>query len=377
MELLELANNYKDFYAPAFAVRVGTQDLMRDLFVAVSQVEVDLVLGTHSRFSFTIPNSYNHALQTFKTGSGADLLGIISFGAEVTICMGYGDAKTTPVAMTGLITEISTNFPEGGSPELTVAGYDHGFPLKNGKNSRTWTDAYDSDAAKEIASYYNLPTAIETTKTKHPQIEQNQESDWDFLKKLADRNHFELYVDEKKNLHFAEPKDRATAVVKLLYGQGLLSFKPEANLAGQVSKVEVYGWDPNTKEKIVGTASTGEESGLSGKSAGQLLNSFVRDPAKRPTMRLRQPVFTQAEANQRAKAALDERAKQFLTGDGESVGLPEIRPDSNVELAKLGGPFSRTYYIQQATHKIDSNGYRTRFKVKEPGYDTRNGNGAK
>ncbi len=82
-------------------------------------------------------------------------------------------------------------------------------------------------------------------------------------------------------------------------------------------------------------------------------------------LRLRQPVFTQAEANARAKAALNERAKQFLTGDAESIGLPEIRPDRNIELANLGAQFSRTYYVQQATHKVDSNGYRTRFKVKE------------
>ena len=78
-------------------------------------------------------------------------------------------------------------------------------------------------------------------------------------------------------------------------------------------------------------------------------------------------MFTQAEADQRAKAALNERAKQFLTGEGEVVGLPEVRPDRNVQLDGLGVPFSKVYYIQQATHKIDSNGYRTRFKVKETG----------
>jgi phage protein D len=174
-------------------------------------------------------------------------------------------------------------------------------------------------------------------------------------------------VDEKKTLHFGKPNDKGGAVVRLVYGQGLLSFKPEANLAGQISKVEVYGWDKQTKKAIVGVATAGEESGLSGTSAGQHLNAFVRDPEKRPTLRLRQPVFTQAEADQRAKAALDERAKQFLTGDGETIGLPELRPDRNVELLNLGIPFSKTYYIQQATHKIDSNGYRTRFKVKETG----------
>ena len=66
-----------------------------------------------------------------------------------------------------------------------------------------------------------------------------------------------------------------------------------------------------------------------------------------------------------ATRPIDERAKKFLTGEGETIGLPEIRPDRNVELTKLGAPFSKTYYIQQATHKVDGSGYRTRVKVKE------------
>lgn len=367
MELSALAKSYSEFYAPSYAVRVARTDLMRDLLVAVSQVDVDMVLGAASRFTFTVSNCYSHKLQMFQTGRGADLLGLLSFGAEVEVCMGYGDAKSTPTAVSGMITEITTNFPEGGSPELTVAGYDHGFPLTIGKNSRTWSKAQDSKAVHEIASFNNLAATIEPTREKHAQIEQNQESDWEFLKKLADRNHFELYVDERRTLHFAAPNDKATAVVRLVYGQGLLSFKPDANLAGQISKVEVYGWDTKTKKQIIGRANAGEESGLTGKSAGQYLNAFVRDPSKQPTLRLRQPVFTQAEADRRAKAALNERAKQFLTGEAESIGLPDVRPDRNVELADLGAKFSKTYYIQQATHKIDGNGYRTRFKVKETG----------
>jgi phage protein D len=236
-----------------------------------------------------------------------------------------------------------------------------------GKNARTWTKELDSGAAHEIAGFHNLGAKIETTQERHPQIEQNQESDFEFLKKLADRNHFELFVDEKRILHFHKPNDTATAVARLSWGEGLLSFKPEANLAGQIAKVEVYGWDANKKEKIVGVAVAGEESGKkgSGKSAGEQLKAFVKDPSKQPVLRLRQPVYTQAEADKRARAALNERAKQFLTGDAESIGLPDIRPDRNVTLDNLGSPFSKTYYVQQATHKIDGNGYRTRFKLKE------------
>jgi hypothetical protein len=367
MELSAFARTYADFYAPAYRVRLGSADLMRDHLVPVSQVEVELKLGAASRFSFTITDAYDQALQAFRTGRGGDLLPQLAFGAEIEICMGYGDAKSTPTAVAGMITEITTSFPEGGSPELAVAGYDHGFPLTIGKNSRTWTRARDSDAVNEIASYNNLDAAIESTRERHAQIEQNQESDWEFLKKLADRNHFELYVDEQRTLHFAKPNDRGTAVVRLVYGQGLLSFKPEANLAGQVAAVEVYGWDQRTRRPIVGRAGAGEETGLSGTSGGQHLAGFIRAPGKRPTLRLRQPVFTQSEADQRAEAALNEIAQEFLTGEGEVIGLPEVRPDRNVELTGLGTPFSKTYYLREATHKVDANGYRTRFKVKETG----------
>ncbi len=367
MELATLSRKYGEFYAPAFSIRVGADDLIRDALVAVAQVEADLVLGAASRFTFTVVNAYSIKKRAFYTGRGENLLDLLTFGAQVDVCMGYGDARSMPRIVSGLITEITTNFPESGTPELAIAGYDNSFPLTSGKSSRTWSKSRDSGAVHEIASFHNLNAEIEETKEQHAQIEQNNESDFEFLKKLADRNHFEIYVDEQRTLHFHKPRDKADAVVRLAWGEGLLSFKPEANLAGQVSKVEVRGWNPKTRETIVGKAQAGEESGLDGKSrsAGDRLKKFVKDSSKQPTLRLRQPVFSQSEANARAKAALNERAKQFLTGDADAIGLPEIRPDRNVQLDNLGALFSKVYYIQQATHKVDGNGYRTRFKVKE------------
>lgn len=369
MDLATLSSQYGALYVPAFAVRVARDDLVREALVPVSQVEVDLMLGGAAHFSFTVVNAYNIEMRAFLTGRNKKLLDILTFGAEVDICMGYGDARTTPLVLSGVITEISTSFPDAGTPELVVSGYDHAFPLTTGKNSRTWSKVRDSDAVQDIASYHNLQTQIEPTKEQRPQIEQNQESDFEFIKKLAEANHYELFVDAQKVLHFHPPHDKGDAVVRLAWGEGLISFKPEANLARQVSKVEVYGWDPKRKEKIVGVAQAGQESGLDarGQSGGQELKSLVRAPNKQPALRLRQPVFTQAEADQRAKALLNERAKEFLTGEAEAVGLPELRPDRNVFLDRLGEPFSKTYYIQQTTHKIDASGYRTRFKVKESG----------
>ena len=82
-------------------------------------------------------------------------------------------------------------------------------------------------------------------------------------------------------------------------------------------------------------------------------------------MNVRMALRSQEEANTRAKAILDERAQDFVTGDGECIGLPEIVPDINVSLQGIGTRFSKLYYVSEATHKLDSGGYRTTFKVQE------------
>ncbi|HWA89512.1 MAG TPA: hypothetical protein VG889_05715 [Rhizomicrobium sp.] len=366
MELAALSDTYGDFYAPAFSVRVRAKDLMRDMLLAISQVEVTLVQGAMSSFSFTVVDAFDFESRSFLTGSGDKVIDHLNFGAEVQICLGYGDSKSMPLMLSGVVSKIETSFPEAGSPELTIAGFDHAFPMSLGKNYRTWNNKTDTDVVREIASLRNLAVDVDETKTREPKTEQNQQSDLEFLKKLAEKNSFALYVDEHKVLHFHKPDKDSDPVVALRWGQGLLSFKPSANLAGQVTAVEVRAWDPKLKDKIVGTARAGSETDKGeGTSGGEKLGDFGQDSSKLPVLRVRLPVFNQAEADSRAKAMLDENAEKMLTGDAEAIGVPDIRVDCRVELKDLGTPFSRAYYIEEVTHKVDSSGYRTRFKVKE------------
>ncbi|WP_395018468.1 phage late control D family protein [Dongia sp.] len=364
MDISDASRTYGAFYVPAFAIKVSGKDLVRELGIGVSQVEVDLTLGAAGRFSFTVVHTYDMERRAFLYADGQPLFGLLKFGAQVEIGIGYGDATKLKVMLQGVITEITTGFSESGAPELSVAGYDHLFPMTLGKRSQSWTDQSDSDVIAKLAKAHNLQTAIEPTAEKHPQIEQNQESDFEFVKKLAERNHFEFYVDQDKRLRFGPPHDKDDGIITLRWGESLLSFKPEVNLAAQVSTVEVYGWDPDTKKPIVGRAVAGEESGhdAKGKSGGERVKTALGID---PVLQLRQPVFTEAEAKRRAQAVLNDHAKRFLTGEAECIGLPELRPDRNVVFGNLGEPFSKTYYIQQTTHKADSGGYRARLKVKE------------
>lgn len=365
MNLTDLAKKYGQFYAPAFRVVVSGRDLMRDALVAVSQVEADLVLGGTGNFSFTIVNAFHDDRHQFLTGTGQPLFGILTFGAQVDIYMGYGDLQAidpSSATIRGMITEVTTGFAEGGAPEVTVTGHDSGFPLTVGKNTGSWQKKTDSDIAALIADNSNLDSIVVSTSERRPQIEQNQESDFEFLQKLATRNSFQVYV-RNQTLYFGPPDAKRDGILTLNWGESLLSFKPQMNLASQVAAVEVHAWDVLNNQAIVGRADAGDEDMREPNemSGGQYLQQVL---PRKPTLILRQPAFTQAEADTRAKGALNERAQDFVTGEGETIGLPELLPDTNITLGQLGVPFSRTYYVEKTTHKVDSSGYRTRFSVK-------------
>lgn len=364
MDPAELSGKYGHFRVPAFCVNVNGKDAVRALGLGISSVEVDRSLGAVGRFSFTVVGAYSLEKRAFLYGKSEALLDTLRFGTPITIALGYISETKLSLLISGLITSIATQFPEGGAPELIISGHDHAFPMTLGKNTDQHHSQSDSATIIKLVGRYGLTPQVLPTGEEHPQLEQNQESDFEFIKKLAERNHFELNVIPERTLRFAPPRDRESANLTLHWGATLLSFQPEANLAGQITDVEVVGWDSAQRSSIIGKAGAADTSG---KDSGSLSGSEQLRKAlgRSVVLRLRQPVLTEAEARRRAQAILNECAKKFITGDAETIGIPDLEPDSNVRLAGLGGPFDKTYYIQQAIHRMDSNGYRTRIKVKE------------
>ncbi|HAH10666.1 MAG TPA: hypothetical protein DCL48_11245 [Alphaproteobacteria bacterium] len=365
MDLVARSEREGHFYVPAFCVVVAGRDILRDHKAAVVQAEVDLTIGGASRFSFTIQDAFDFETRQFRVNDKrVDLLSLLKFGTPVTISMGYGESANLVQLISGTVSHIAPNFPETGSPEIVVSGYDHAFRLTAGKSSRTWkAGSLDSDAVAEIANFHSLNADIVPTKSPREQIVQKHESDLEFALRLAKQNGYEIYV-RGSELRFGPARLRDKAVLTMEWGRGLLSFKPEANLAGQYTSVEVSSWDAKTAQTIIGRATRGQELGRDPReqSAGDMLAGVLRHEA---ILRVREPVNSQSEATNLAIALLKEQSERFLTGDVETIGVPEIIPDRNVTLAGLGQLFSKTYYVEQATHSANANGYRTRFKVRE------------
>ena len=360
----ELEKKHLDLYVPAYLIKVNDKDVLRKHFMEIASVQVDNTLKGADRFSFTVNSTFD-----LKTRQFAHLSDTFAFGNSVEIRMGYVDGDELPLMLRGIVTSVATSFPASGLPQIIVSGYDLSYCMGKGKDSFNWSDKKDSEIVAEVADKYGLKAKAEDTRVVHPTTQKSTESDEKFLDKLAERNGYEHYTFDR-TLHFKPPESiRKTSkdgipVVRLEWGRGLLSFSPEINISEQTSGVEVRGWDVANKKEIVGKAGQGQEPRRDGarRSGAEVLKKCCREAKP---LKIRVPVFSKQEADRWAEAILKKRSEMLVQGSGESIGLPEIRADQNIELLGLGTELSKIYYVEQTTHTINTSGYRTTFKVKD------------
>lgn len=353
MTFEEIARKYSNFYSPNCKVLVDGNDLVADHRAELVRVSVKSAIKGADEFSFTVNDL------------GAKLLDAGTFdpGKEVEVKLGYGSTLST--AMVGEIIALRANFPADGKPSLVIRGYDLSYQFTRTRAAKNWKDKADDEVVTEIVknAKHIEDKVIDSTGTVHPKLHQGDAMDYDFIASLARANDFEFLV-RGKTLYFRKPATDESPVLSLKYGESLLSFAPELNTASQVSEVVVQGWDAKAKEPITGRSPQGSPPSPSGggKSAAQMtadLHGTVTEVISN------RPVYSQQEADSLAKSVLDKRQSGLVTGTAEIVGIPEIAAGDNVELLGLGTRFSRSYYVEKASHSFDGSGYRATLTVRE------------
>lgn len=363
MNVLNFLNKPHDFYAPAFVIKVEGQDLLKEK-VEIFSVMVNRTIDGASDFSFTVNNPMDDKKRDFPYLAK----NFFKVNSKVEIFMGYGDRSRLKRVFVGLITALDVSFPSNGVSQLTVKGYDRLHLLMKGTKSDSWGSANSpvkySEVVRDIASIaeYHLGTSrITDTRERHRQVKQDKQSDYEFIKqKLADEISFEFFVDFDDIVFRSRSNDRKDVAATLKWGANLVSFSPQINTAEQIREVHVRGWDPNNQQAIIGRARSGSEHGRDG---GDETGS--ESVAANNVRQIWRPVSTQREADDIARSILEKTALKFVTGSGESLGLPEIEAGKDVELQGLGSKFSKSYYVEKVTHTINISGYKTTFNVTE------------
>lgn len=366
-----------DQYAPDFRVEVEGRELDPKTKGDILDLKVTMDMDAMTSVDLTF-NNWDDRKLFFKYSDTTKL----NVGNRVHVLMGYSGKLVS--LMRGQINSLTPRFPQSGSPTITVSVLDGMQLLKEHRPAEgeetKYTQKADWQIAEAIATRNGMTAEVTREGPVHDEVVQKNQDDAQFLMERAKRIDFDCYVHtnplgDRSVLRFMKPTDaRAGARIRshafrwypTLMGQdpvpALLSFEPTLTLSKQVSQVTVRGWDSASKQAIVVTATAndlpGGGEGTSGPQEAQ------RSLGNRQDVVVDAVVTSEEEARELAISLLRERAYEFITGSGQIIGLPDLRPGDNMDLDGLGKRFSGSYYVKKVEHAIGSGGFTSRFEVR-------------
>lgn len=355
----ELESKYYNFYAPSFEVICGLfskTELVKMEGMAITGLTVDRSVVKSDMCSFSVCNAYDMASSDFKKNWIDSHLAIGNF---IEVKMGYGDRLTS--VFKGLITSVKFDFPSEGSPKLSVVCQDKSYLMMKHKLSVAWSSLPYSDIASKVAGLYGLDSVVDSSVDTHETVQQENESHYSFLNRLAGMIGYEFFVSVD-TLYFRIPYvDSDSPITTLKWGKSLKSFSPDFDLAEQACAVVTRGYDETLKKVVTGSASNVTTPGIDSKKIMKAMKSlFTRDFTD---YEYNASIDSLSEADRVATNKMKDRFMKLLSGRGECIGLPELSPGRFIKIDGLGSQLNSTYYITSVAHTISEAGYSTQFEV--------------
>ncbi len=374
----------QDFYVPAFIVKVQNEELERVVMNDILSVSYTDSLDKVDSFDMTVNNWDAGALTLDQTAFKYSDKDTFNPFKDVEVQMGYyRDGKSELRTMLiGEITTLTPNFPAGGASTLQVRGVNLFHRFRTKQETKPFFDKKDSDIAKELVD--NIATEV---RKKSPQLKlkldeqdyqrnikkeqaipyllMNNQFPISFLMERARDLGYELTMEESSQgtnreviFHYRPTSDVNRRTYILEWGKSLISFQPTFQVANQVAELTVRGWNPQTKKQIKVTVKRSDIKGIVTPSE---LGVSEPAPTKKEEIVVDRPIQNEAEAKLLATNRLRQMCEGLIEAKGKTIGVPDLRSGSKVEIRGLGTRFSGAYLVTSTTHSIGDGGYTTDF----------------
>lgn len=364
-----------DYYAPDYRIEIENQELDPKSKGDILEVKVVMDMDNMTSFELNVNNWDDKSLFFKYSDKPTDPKQVTyDLGNRVHVKMGYA-GKLLSMAR-GQITTLAPKFPESGSPTIAISGLDGMLKLRDRKpvegDIKKFVKQTDSEIAQVIARRNGLEVKVTKTEVQHELVIQKNQDDATFLMERAKRIDFDCFVHTdpasgKDTLFFVKPTDGRSSdkisMYEFEWGKNLISFSPKLTISRQVSKVTVRCWSAERKDVFSYTADAKDLPG-SGGNGNSGPEAAAKDLNGKEEVVVDAVVTSQQEAQDLAICLLRERAYEFITGSGQVIGLPDLRPGDNLFLKNLGKRFSGEYYAKKVEHVLSSNGYLTNFDVR-------------
>src|SRR5262245_3321038 len=340
---------------PTFAIMVNGTALPLPASAHVATLSIMQDIDVPAMFSFHLTGSDDQKQAAPWVDDAT-----FSIGNAVEIKLGYGDQVDS--VMKGEIVGLEPSYHASRLPDLQVRGFDRLHRLTRGRKSKTFIDQKDSDIASQIASGAGLTADAEDSSVTLKHVYQHNQTDLEFLMQRAGRIGYEVSVDDT-TLKFRKRANGQSAVLTLSPIDGLLEFRARLSSAQQVTDVFVRGWSIQDKKEVVGHASVSDAASMGRPETGPDAVQASFGTVER--LIASDPIETQAEADQLAKARLEELALHYITGEGRCQGRTDMRTGQVIELKAIGTRFSGSYYVTGVEHRYTKrSGYVTHFRAR-------------
>lgn len=286
---------------------------------------------------------------------------MFKLGAKIEVGMGESQSAVEKI-FEGEIVGIDADLAAHAMASFVVRCLNKGHRLNRQQKRRTFLQMKVSDIANKIAGEHGLSSEVDDAGAVHEYICQNNQTDWEFLRDLADRHDLRFFFGNDQKLRMKKI-DASNASASVEYGLDLRSFRPRLSGVDQVDTAVVRGWDPKQKKEIVGKATTikGDHSVGIGSGVGGD-KSKVGFGGAATEMVVSRPVHSQGEAELMAQSYLDRRGTRFIEAEGLSYGNSKIKPGVKVKVKGVGTNFGGDYNVSATVHTYTpAEGYTTQF----------------
>jgi phage protein D len=342
------------FLLPDFDIKFGgsapPQEMLNDMLDIVVEDSFHLPSACTIRL-----NSWDMENNKFKWDGHS----MLQPGQAVEVKLGY--VNKLEKVFEGEITALEMDASAHMTPTLILRCVDKAHRLHRNRVQKTYQDVTDSDVVSTVAGRNGLGTDVTSTTAVHKWICQDNQTDYEFLKMLADRNGFRVFVSGN-TLHFEAVGEASGSDAVAEWGMNVRSFRPRLTTHGQVQEVTVRGWDPSKKQGIIGKAlhdAATKTRSISESKTGYALSSDFGDAKQ---VMVDWPIHSQAEADSLAKSFMEKRESSSIEADGLCVGQTNIKAGKTIDVKGVGDKFSGKYVVTSATHTFTpAEGYTTQF----------------
>jgi phage protein D len=289
----------------------------------------------------------------YPRGDGVDRMPF-EVGKRIEVRIGARDEMAPQTLFRGQIVTIEPEFGAGGC-SVTVRAYDRSHLLHRSRMARTFQNQTASDIVSKIVKEAGLDARCDSSGEPYDYVQQVNETDWDFIWRLAERIGFEFVIDDQ-TAHFRRPVP--DGAVELHWPETLRSFRPRVTAVQQVNEVTLLAHDPKTKQALEATATSPNQIAQIGVARDAIVGAFQASTLHVAT----EPVKSKAEGDALAQALLDKLANGYVAAEGITPGNPRIRAGAKVSVTGVGEKFSGTYRVATSTHVLRGGGvYQTHF----------------